>query len=393
MTDGILAGCAMIIGGEIRSGLALRLGGSRILSVDADRPAASGRIALPPDAILAPGFIDIQVNGGGGVQFDATPTQAAVHAMAASHRRLGTTAILPTLITEAPDIMRQAASAAAEALIADPHGILGIHFEGPFLSPARPGVHRADLIRPPAEPDLAWLADFAGGFGGRVVMTVAPEVIPVAYLDRLAAANIVVLAGHSAASFEDMAQATAHGLRGCTHIFNAMAQLAARAPGIAAAALTNDALFCGVIADLIHVHPAMLALLLRCKPRDRIMLVSDSMAVAGTELAGFTLQGRKISRGEGRLVTEDGVLAGADLSLAQAVRNMAAQPGVTLAQAVSMASAVPAACLGLHDRGAIAPGNQADLVLLGADLEVLGTWVAGGCQGPAGSAGQGWHDS
>jgi N-acetylglucosamine-6-phosphate deacetylase len=375
----MLAGADMIVNGQRQSGLAVRVENGRVLSVGADEARAAGRFALPADALLAPGFVDIQVNGGGGVLFNDTPTGPAALAMAAAHRRLGTTSILPTLITDRPEVMRRAGEAAGDAADVAHGGVIGVHFEGPFLSPKRPGVHRADLMRDMPPADVAFLRALAAKMP--VLLTLAPECVNDADMARLAAGGVVLAAGHSAAPFERVAAAMQHGLRGVTHVFNAMPPAAARDPGIVAAALVSDELFCGVIADLIHVHPAMLGLLLRCKRRDRMILVSDAMAVAGTGLASFSLQGRTILRREGRLMTEDGVLAGADLDLAEAVRNMAALPGVSVAQAIAMASEVPAAFLRLdHVIGRIAAGCRADFTLLGPGLAALGTWVGGAFQ-------------
>jgi N-acetylglucosamine-6-phosphate deacetylase len=375
----ILAGADMIVDGKRQSGLAVQVHHGRILLVGPDEPRASERYALPADALLAPGFVDIQVNGGGSVLFNDTPTRAAGLAMAAAHRRLGTTAILPTLITDRPEVMRRAGEAACDAIDVANGGVIGVHFEGPFLSPKRPGVHRADLIREMAPDDVAFLENLAARVP--VLLTLAPECVDDDDLARLATGGVVLAAGHSAAPFERMVTAMEHGLRGVTHVFNAMPPATARDPGLMAAALGMDDLFCGVIADLIHVHPAMLGVLLRCKRPDKIMLVSDAMSVAGTDEAGFVLQGRDILRRDGKLVTADGTLAGADLSLAQAVRTMAALPGVSVAQAIGMASWIPAAFMRLGLQiGSIAPARRADFVVLDPDLNVLGTWVGGDYQ-------------
>jgi N-acetylglucosamine-6-phosphate deacetylase len=322
--------------------------------------------------LLAPGFIDVQVNGGGGTLFNDTPTADAALAIATAHRRLGTLAIMPTLITSPEADMRAAAAAMAPAVAADA-GVIGIHFEGPFLSPARPGVHRRDLIRPADEADLALLTNLAARAAGPVLLTLAPEIVPHHTQMRLAAAGVILSAGHSEAAFE----AVRPPLRGMTHIFNAMPPLTSRAPGVAGAGLVGD-FFAGLILDGIHVHPAMARLLVAARGVGRTMLVSDAMSVAGTDMQEFSLLGRKILRRAGRLETEDGVLAGADLCLADAVRNAVAWLGVDVADGVAMASAVPADFLGLgHERGRIAPGLRADLVLLGPDLQVLGSWLGG----------------
>ena len=379
MAAQFLHGCDVLTPAGRRSGLGVLIEAGRIAAVLPPDHVAARRTALPPDTMLAPGFVDIQVNGGGGVLFNDRPTAEAALAIAAAHRTLGTTAILPTLITSDAATMREAALAARPAVAAG-QGVLGIHFEGPFLSPERPGVHRAAFIRRAGEADLELLETLAAGWDGRVLLTLAPECVPKADQHRLAAAGVILSAGHSAAPFSAMRPP----LRGVTHLFNAMAPPAAREPGVVGAALTGD-FYAGVIADGVHVHPAMLRLLLAAKPHDRVMLVSDAMSVAGTGLADFLLQGRRILRRNGRLETEDGVLAGADLSLAQAVRNTVTLLGLDVAQAVAMASAVPADFLGLaHLVGRIAPGLRADMVLLDADLRVLGTFLAGAWQGQPG---------
>jgi N-acetylglucosamine-6-phosphate deacetylase len=348
-----------------------------VLPADA-RPAAT-HVALPPEALLAPGYIDVQVNGGGGVLFNDTPTAAAALAVAAAHRRLGTLSIMPTLITSPAAAMRAAASAMAPAVAARA-GVLGIHFEGPFLSPARPGIHRRDLIRPPDAADLLLLTDLAAAGQGRVMLTLAPEAVPHAIQTQLAGAGVILSAGHSEASFE----AVRPPVRGITHIFNAMPPPASRAPGLAAAGMLGD-VFAGLILDGIHVHPAMARLLLAAKGATRIMLVSDAMSVTGTDAQDFELLGRRILRRHGRLESEDGVLAGADLCLAQAVRNAVTLLGLAPADAIGMASGVPADFLGLaHERGRIAPGLRADLLLLSPGLDVLGTWLGGAWQGEPG---------
>lgn len=363
-----LAGADIIAGSGRLTGLALCIAGGRIAGIEPDDPRAPGRQVLPPGCVLAPGFIDVQVNGGGGIQFNDAPTAAAAHGIAAAHRRLGSTAVLPTLITDTPDRMRAAAAVRAETA----KGVLGLHFEGPFISPERPGVHQRALIRRPDPDDLMFLEGLPDRVGGPVVITLAPEIMPRGAVARLRAAGLRVCAGHSAAAMGDIPE-----IDGYTHVFNAMGLLSARAPGVIAAALMDDVAWCGVIADGHHVDPALLRLLLRCKPPERIMLVSDAMAVAGTDLTDFVLQGRVIRREGGRLLAGDGTLAGADLSVADAVRFMV-HLGVDLPQAVAMASANPAAFLGVaHERGEIALGRRADLVLLGPALKVLGTWVGG----------------
>ena len=286
--------------------------------------------------------------------------------------------MLPTVITDTPAVMRAAAEAAAEAAAIPGSGVLGVHLEGPFLSPYRAGVHRPHLIRPPEEADIAWLCTLPGRDSGRVLLTLAPEQVPPATISRLASAGIRVSGGHSAASLEDSRAALRAGMTGFTHLFNAMPPMASRTPGIALAAITDPASCCGIIVDGIHVHPAMLRLALSAKPAGGMMLVSDAMPPAGTELSEFMLQGRRVLRRNARLETEDGVLAGADLDLCGAVAQAIALLGLAPEEALRMASLYPARFLGLDRQlGRLAPGYRADIVLLDDRLRAAGTWIAG----------------
>ncbi len=330
---------------------------------------------LPPDAIVAPGFIDAQVNGGGGILYNDGPSAAAALAMARAHRAYGTTSIFPTLITDTPARMREAAAGIAEALAHSHGGVAGLHLEGPFLSADRPGVHDRALIRTVTDADRALLA----GLAARVplLLTLAPEHVADADLQAFADQGIRLSAGHSAATIERATAALACGITGFTHWPNAMPPLAGRAPGIMAACLADPASWVGIIADGHHVHPATLRLLLAAKAPGRVFLVTDAMPPTGTTLAEFILAGRTIHRRHGRLEASDGTLAGADLDMAQAVRRASRLLGLDPAESLRMASTYPAAFLRLPDRGRLAPGLRADLVLLTPDLHPLGTWVAG----------------
>lgn len=373
----VLAGGQVLTPDGLRSGLAVVLAGARIEAVVPAGEAGPATTRLASDAILAPGFIDAQVNGGGGVLFNDDPSPAGLRAITAAHRRFGTTGLLPTLITDAPERMQAAAEAVVAAMAEPGSGVLGVHFEGPFISTERPGVHDPRHIRPITAADVDFLAGCAARLPGSVLLTVAPECVPDETLERLAAAGVILSAGHTAASFERMRAAFGLGVRGATHLFNAMPQPASRAPGPAAAAMLDAGSWCGIIADGIHVHPAMLRLALRCKTPGRVYLVTDAMPPTGTDATGFRLGGRTILRRDGRLTAEDGTLAGADIDMAAAVRNAVGMLGVEPAEALRMASTCPADFLRLADRGRIAPGCQADLVQLSPDLRVEGSWVAG----------------
>jgi N-acetylglucosamine-6-phosphate deacetylase len=328
---------------------------------------------LPAGAWLAPGFIDAQVNGGGDVLFNDIPSVAGIAAIVAAHRRFGTTALLPTLISDTFDKMRAAADAVATARETNP-GVLGIHFEGPFLSPERAGVHDPALFRAPQERDFEL---FAASGRGVTVVTLAPERVAPGFVLELARAGVRVALGHSAASYAETRNAIEKGLTGFTHLFNAMPPPTARAPGPVAAALEEAGAFYGLIADGEHVAPAMLRLALR--GRGRAMLVTDAMPPVGGVRQSFSLFGKRVQVEGSRCTTADGTLAGSVLDMAGAVRNCVRLLDMTLPEVLPLASAAPAAFLGLSDRlGRLAAGYRADLVALDpAEVRVLGSWVAG----------------
>jgi N-acetylglucosamine-6-phosphate deacetylase len=325
--------------------------------------------------ILLPGFIDVQVNGGGGVLFNDDPSLESIRAIGSAHRRFGTTGFLPTLISDDLDTIGQAIAAVQASLDAQLPGALGIHIEGPFLNWARRGVHDPKHLR---RLDNAVISLLCSLRGGRTVLTLAPEMTTTDMIARLAASGILISAGHSDANFAQTSAAIAHGVRGFTHLFNAMAPLAPREPGIVGAALYDDSTWCGIIVDGHHVDPVMLKLALRCKRHDRFMLVTDAMPPVGSPEPSFVLQGRTIHVKDGVCRDENGVLAGTGLDMATAVRNAVSLLGLELAEAARMASEYPAAFLGLdRELGRIAPGYRANLALLDDDLQVRRTWIEG----------------
>ena len=327
--------------------------------------------ALPDGAWLAPGFVDLQVNGGGDVLFNDAPTAESIAAIAAAHRRFGTTGFLPTLITDRPEKTTAAIAAVKQTMRREP-AVLGLHLEGPFLSHDRPGVHDPALIRAPTPADLAVLT---APRQGALVVTLAPEQVPAGFIERLAAADIRVCLGHSMATYAQTRAALAAGLTGFTHLFNAMRPLESREGGPIAAALETPACWYGLIVDGVHVDPAMLRLALRGLGTP--MLVSDAMPPVGGSRRTFMLQGRQISLRQDRCVTDDGTLAGAFLDMATAVRNCVRLLGLSLEQALRLASVNPAAFLAL-EVGRLAPGYRADMVALDPEqVAVQRTWIAG----------------
>ena len=376
----LLTGARLFTGEMMLDGHALLIEDGTILDLIPGGTALDARtVALPAGSLIAPGFIDTQVNGGGGALLNDTPTADAVRTIVAAHRRYGTTGLLPTFITDAADKMHSAASAVAEAMRVRDSGVLGLHLEGPFLSIERRGVHSPAFVRPPTPDDIAYLAELPNEFpGGKVLLSLAPEAVSDEDIGALAEAGVLLAGAHSAASYARTTAAIRAGLRGFTHLFNAMPPVANREPGIAGAALLSAETWCGLIADGIHVHPAMLKLALAAKPRGKLMLVTDAMAPLGTDATSFTLYGATIHRRDGKLVTDDGTLAGADLDMAQAVRNCIGLLGLPREEALRMASLYPAQFLGMSDRrGRLGSGYLADLVLLDQSTHVLGTWVAG----------------
>ncbi|MEP6548763.1 MAG: N-acetylglucosamine-6-phosphate deacetylase [Gammaproteobacteria bacterium] len=325
--------------------------------------------------LLLPGFIDVQVNGGGGVLFNDDPSPASIRAIGAAHRQFGTTGFLPTLISDDLGTIGRAITAVQAALDAGMPGVLGIHIEGPFLNGARRGVHDVKHLRLLDTSLVSLLCELRGG---RTVLTLAPEMTTPEIINKLAAGGIVLSAGHSEASFSQTMQAIAHGLRGFTHLFNAMAHLKPRDPGIVGAALYDESTWCGIIVDGHHVDPIMLTLALRCKRHDRFMLVTDAMPTVGSSHTTFVLQGRTIQVVDGVCRDENGTLAGTALDMAAAVRNAVSMLGLDIASAARMASEYPAEFLGLgNELGHIAPGYRANLVLLDDKLHVQTTWIEG----------------
>ena len=377
----LLTGARLFTGDSILDGHALLIEDGRILDLIPHQAAAQAEVvSLPAGSLLAPGFIDTQVNGGGGALLNDTPTADAVRTIVAAHRRYGTTGLLATFITDSSDKTHAAAAAVAETARTPASGVLGLHLEGPFLSQERRGVHSPAFIRAPTADDIAYLAALPNAFpDGRVLLSLAPETVCDADIRTLAAAGLLLAGAHSAASYARTVAAIQAGVSGFTHLFNAMPPLANREPGIAGAALMSAETWCGIIVDGIHVHPAALKLALAAKPRGKLMLVTDAMTPLGTDATRFQLYGATIHRRDGRLVTDDGTLAGADLDMAQALRNCIALLDLPREEALRMASLYPAEFLGMADRrGRLAPGYQADLTLLDQSDHVLGTWVAGG---------------
>ncbi len=324
---------------------------------------------------LAPGFVDLQVNGGGDLMLNNQPDADTLATIQRAHRNKGSTSILPTLLSDTHAV-QQAAVAAVRAVRSTARGgILGLHLEGPYFSAERRGAHSADRLRQPGATDLDWLCSL---HDLPLMLTLAPECISPDNLARLARSGILLCAGHSDASYEQLEAAAGNGLRGVTHLYNAMRQLQAREPGVVGAALTLDQLWAGIIADGHHVHPAAIRLAFRAKPRGKLILVSDAMATVGGSLGVCELYGETIREAHGRLVNSNGVLAGSAIGLIDAVRYAHTVVGLPLDEVLRMASLYPAAIMGLEDSiGRLRTGYRADIVHFDDAFTVCNTWLGG----------------
>lgn len=380
MTIQALVGANIVLADIVIEGQAVLIHDDRIVGVVTPQ-------AIPHDCVvhdlgggwLLPGFIDTQVNGGGDVLFNDRPDIDGIRTIAAAHRRFGTTGLLPTLISDYPEVVDAAITAGEDALAARVPGVLGVHIEGPHLNVAKKGIH--DQSRFTAIDD-AVLARLAAPSGGRRIVTLAPELAPAGAVRTLADAGVLVCAGHSLADYDQTCAALAEGLAGFTHLFNAMTQFLSRDPGMVGAALDHRASHFGLIVDGLHVHPAALRVALAARGVDGAMLVTDAMPPVGGTHDRFMLMGREIAVIDGTCRGPDGTLAGSALTMVDALWNAVDMLGCGLVAASRMASGNPARFLRLeHETGTIAPGLRADLVHLGADRRVRATWIGGSREG------------
>jgi len=360
-----------------RDDLAVLIEGERIAALlPNDHPQVrAAQVQDLAGALLVPGFIDVQVNGGGGALFNAAPTVATIRTIGAAHRKFGTTGFLPTLISDSTDVMRAALAAVEQAFDEGVPGLLGVHLEGPYLAPERKGVHDPKWFHVPGEEELELLC---APHRGVRLLTLAPERVPHASIARLAAAGVIVNAGHTAADHATIRAALAAGVRGFTHLFNAMTPLGSREPGVVGAALDDPGSWCGIIVDGHHVHPTSLRNAIAAKPRGKTLLVTDAMPPVGADSTEYVLNGETIVVKDGICQTANGVLAGSALDMATAVRNSVTMLGLPLDEAVRMASTYPADFLGLgSSHGRIAVGCRADLVAMDAGCRVQQSWIGG----------------
>ncbi|UDF28920.1 UNVERIFIED_ORG: N-acetylglucosamine-6-phosphate deacetylase [Roseateles sp. XES5] len=371
---------ARIFDGDLwHEGSALLVDGGKVAAIAALGDVPADARTVPMDGLsLVPGFIDLQVNGGGGVLLNEQPDLEGIRTICAAHARFGTTALLPTLITDNREVTERTVSAGLAARQAAVPGFLGLHLEGPHLSIARKGAHDPALIRPMDAADLERTIAARKGLEA-VLMTLAPENATNEQIAALHAAGVTVSLGHSDCGYETADAAVEAGAHMMTHLFNAMSPLGNREPGMVGAALDLGHLHAGLIADGFHVHPASIRIALRAKRGPgRIFLVTDAMSTIGTDMTSFFLNGREIFREGGRLTLADGTLAGADIDMASCIRYMRDAVGIDLEEALRMASLYPAEAIGMTGRkGRLTHGHDADFAVIDKDVNVVSTWIGG----------------
>lgn len=371
-----LVGADIFDGTVIRADHAVLIQDGRIAALlPRAQLGADVRVETLGGGLLAPGFVDVQVNGGGGVLLNDAPTREGVAKICDAHAMFGTTALLPTLITDTPQLTAAAVAAVKQAIAGEMPGCVGLHLEGPFLSPEKRGAHDAQLIRQMDDADVDAILAMEIT---TLLLTLSPERVPTRIIRRLVDGGVIVSIGHSNASYDQILAAVDAGARGVTHLYNAMSPLTHRAPGVVGAALESGGLWCGLIADGHHVHPAAISIALRAKRQPgRIFLVTDAMSTVGSDIKEFDLNGRRITRRDGVLVLDDGTLAGSDLDMMSAVRFMVETIGLDITEALRMASTYPADFLRRTDLGRIAEGARADLVHIDSALQAKAIWRAG----------------
>lgn len=373
-----LKGADILWQGTLQKGKALLLEDSKLKGLVDDTviPAETKSIALN-GGFLAPGFVDLQVNGGGGVLFNNAPTVETLSTMSQAHAAMGTTSFLPTLITDSPETTSQAIAAVEEAIAARVPGVLGLHLEGPHIAPNRRGAHRESFVRPMNDRDMAVLLRAAQALPVLKV-TLAPEHASEQQVRDLTDAGVVVSIGHTDADYETCLSYAKAGANCVTHLFNAQSQMTPRAPGTVGAALSLGAFNAGLIADGIHVDPTMISLALRAnKGPGEIFLVTDAMATIGSDLESFTLNGREILRSGDRLTLTDGTLAGAHLALADAIKLLVSTCGEPVEIALKRATQYPADVIGKSVLGRLFENGPADFVHLSSDFALRSVWRGG----------------
>jgi N-acetylglucosamine-6-phosphate deacetylase len=351
--------------------------------IEALVPAADLDASIPQilldGGVIAPGFIDLQVNGGGGAFFTNDTSVTAVKTMLDGHRPTGTTSLVPTLISNTREVHQAGVQAVADAVAAGMKGVLGVHVEGSFFDMARRGAHNERYIRKMEQADIDWLvAAVKDQQDFKVILTLAPEHVEPGQIKQLTSAGVVVCGGHTDAHYESVVAALKEGLSGFTHLYNAMRPTTGREPGVVGAALEDRNSWCGIIIDSYHVHAASARIALAAKPKGKIYLVTDAMSTVGSPEKSFQIYGETIYEKDGCLVNAEGRLAGSAIGMIDAVRLNTEWVGVELSESLRMASLYPAEYMQVnHYLGRIQAGFRADLVHFTGVYRVTHTWVAG----------------
>ncbi|GAA3093069.1 N-acetylglucosamine-6-phosphate deacetylase [Rhizobium viscosum] len=380
MTRKIFTGARIFDGERFHDERALIVRDERVEAIVGLNNLPEGDVVTLAGGVLSAGFIDAQVNGGGGRMLNDEPSPDSMYMIADGHRPYGTTALLPTLITDTAEATA-AAIEAAKIAVKTNRGVAGLHLEGPHLAPARKGAHLAELMRPVEDRDVKTFIAAREEIG-TLLVTMAAEQVTVSQVRELSEAGVIVSIGHSDSTSEAAEARFDAGARGVTHLFNAMSQLAHRAPGLVGAAIDHPSVWCGIIADGHHVDPKALRTALRAKRGEgKLFFVTDAMSLVGSKMDTFTLNGRTVRRERGgfcsKLVLSDGTLAGSDVDMASTIRYGVTYLELTLAEALRMATLYPARFLKLADRGQLSPGARADLVHFTDEIEVTATWLSG----------------
>jgi len=371
-----IVNCDIHTGDEVLYNKAILIDGNRIeRTLDIDNVPKEIEVLDAEGLNVAPGFIDIQVNGAGGKLFTDEPDEDCIRTMFNAQKRFGTTNFLPTLMSTSVEKMLRAINTVKSLVESRKFGVLGLHLEGPYFNENKIGVHDKRYVRKMSASEIELIVK--QGKGAVKVFTVAPEAIDESHIRKITQAGIIVSAGHTNATYNQTAQAFRSGMTSVTHIFNAMSQLTAREPGVVGAALDYEKVWAGIIADGLHVDIACIRVCKRIKGA-RLILVTDSMPPVGSNISSFKLGELEVLYSDGKCVTKDGVLGGSALDMATAVRNCVQKAGIPMSEALRMASTYPAEFLGVDgELGKIKPGYVANLVIFDNQLDVKGVIIDG----------------
>ena len=324
--------------------------------------------------ILSPGFIDLQVNGGGGKLFNNSQDKESLNTIISAHQYFGTTSIMPTVISDSLNILQKCTDTISNE-INNNHSLLGIHIEGPFFNVKYRGVHQKQYIN---TINASYLNLFETLDKFPVMLTLAPECISIKQLKHLKSLGFKILAGHTDANYDQLEEAVKYGLDGFTHLFNAMGQISAREPGVVGSAFDFDETSASIIVDLHHVHPSLINLSFKQKPKGKLFFVSDSMATINHGEPSFELYDEVVSESNGRIINSEGKLAGSSITQIDAIKNAYQKCSISLESAISMATLYPAEYLGVSNYiGQLKKGYRADLAHFDSNFHVQNVWLAG----------------